>query len=833
MREGNIPYRGTFSWIRPDDEENVIEYTAVPIELNGRPLTIGIDRDITEKVKAITEREEALASLAESRRQLSTLMRNLPGMAYRCLNEPGRPMLFVSEGSRELTGYTPTEMTNPEDPRYGDLIHPADRQRVWDTIQEAVEAGVPYILEYRIRVKGGEERWVWERGRVVPQQDGDSVYLEGFITDVTARKKAASQKEAALAALRESETRFNLFMTHLPAAVSIKDAEGRIVYVNPRFAEIIDQQPDDLIGLTTEDVTPPDLIAQYQRENQKVLRGETVKAESVFSGRGGPRHWLTYKFPLYQDGDPALVGTISLDITKRKQVEQERLRLVDQVCEQARQMAHILEPVPAGVLLLDTQSRILEANPVAERALTVLADVRPGDRLTHLGDHSLAELLTSPPTRGLWHEVRAETASDARIFEVIAKPVDNGPEPEQWVLVINEVTKEREIREQLQRQAQLAAVGKLAAGIAHDFNNIMAVIVLYTQMGLRTPHLPDKLRERLKVIDQQARRATDLIQQILDFGGRAMLKREPMDLVPFLKEMVRLLQRTIPEHIAVTLIYEPASYTVNADPTRMQQMLTNLAVNARDAMPDGGNLRIGLGKLTLKPGQTPPIQEMDAGPWIRMTVSDTGTGISPRVLPHMFEPFYTTKAPGEGTGLGMAQVHGIVSQHDGAIDVETEIDEGTTFIIYLPVLETAPPAVSPQKAPALPQGHGEVVLVVEDEATVRAALVESLAAWNYETLEAANGEEALAAIAAHRDRIDVVLSDVVMPVMGGIPLFHTLQEREPNLPMVMLSGHPMENELKDLQAEGLAGWMLKPPGMADLVRLLDRALHDDPSTPSR
>lgn len=302
-----------------------------------------------------------------------------------------------------------------------------------------------------------------------------------------------------------------------------------------------------------------------------------------------------------------------------------------------------------------------------------------------------------------------------------------------------------------------------------------------------------------------------------------------MDLVPFLKETVRLLQRTIPEHVTVNLTFGLDKYTIDGDPTRMQQMLTNLAVNARDAMPNGGELRIELVKITVEPGHPPPVPEMKPGPWVKLTVSDTGVGMSEEVMLHLYEPFYTTKGPSEGTGLGLAQVHGIVNQHGGAIDVETEVGAGTTFTIYLPALETEAAEPAPQIAAPVSQGHGQRVLVVEDEPTVRAALVESLEAWHYQTMEAANGEEALAALDAHANRIDVILSDVVMPVMGGIALFHAMRERGLSIPVVMLSGHPMESELKDLQAQGLAGWMLKPPDMKRLSQLLTQALQRDKS----
>ncbi|HET91815.1 MAG TPA: response regulator [Chloroflexi bacterium] len=396
------------------------------------------------------------------------------------------------------------------------------------------------------------------------------------------------------------------------------------------------------------------------------------------------------------------------------------------------------------------------------------------------------------------------------------------------MLVIKDVTREREIQTQLQQQERLAAVGQLAAGIAHDFNNIMAVIVLYAQIAARSSSLSERDRERMAVINQQAQHAARLIQQILDFSRRAVLERRPLDLLPLLKEQVKLLQRTLPEHIEITMAYEPDDYTVNADPTRMQQMITNLAVNARDAMPHGGVLRLGLERVTVERDSSPPLPELNMGEWVRLTVSDTGTGISPDALPHIFEPFFTTKSPGEGSGLGLAQVHGIVGQHGGQIGVETQVGEGTTFSIYLPTLAAHPPELLRGDVSITPQGHGEVVLVVEDNAALRTALVVSLEQWNYQALEAANGQEALALMAQQAEQIALVVSDVVMPGLGGIALFHTLRERGWQTPVILLTGHPMDKELDELRAHGLIAWLLKPPSLERLARAVADALHNSP-----
>lgn len=500
----------------------------------------------------------------------------------------------------------------------------------------------------------------------------------------------------------------------------------------------------------------------------------------------------------------------------------ENARLLEKTRQQAQQVQHIISTVPEGVLLLDTDLRVLLANPAARKYLSILVGrdaISTHESLTRLGDRPLTELLTSPP-KGLWHEVMAGNRS----FELVARPMEAGPENEGWVLVIRDITDEKEIQQRAQQQERLAAVGQLAAGIAHDFNNIMAVIVLYGQMALRDPDLPPKLRERLTTIDKQAKHATDLIQQILDFSRRAVLERQPMTLVPFLKEQVKLLERTLPESIKIALDYGPDEYTVNADPTRMQQMIMNLAVNARDAMPGGGQLRLGLELIRIKDSKRAPLPEMKVGEWVRVTVADTGTGIPPDVLPRIFEPFFTTKAP-LGSGLGLAQVYGIVKQHNGHIDVTTKVGEGTTFIIYLPALPVERPGTTlPLETSGLVEGHGETILVVEDDPITREALVDSLELLNYRPLEAANGREAIVVFEQRGDEIDLVLSDLVMPEMGGRALFHTLRQKNPAVRVVVLTGYPLGEEIKELQAQGIAGWIQKPPSLEQLAEVIGRGL---------
>ena len=297
----------------------------------------------------------------------------------------------------------------------------------------------------------------------------------------------------------------------------------------------------------------------------------------------------------------------------------------------------------------------------------------------------------------------------------------------------------------------------------------------------------------------------------------------PCGWVPFVAEQVELLARTLPESVTVSFADEHVDYTVSADPTRLQQVIVNLALNARDAMADGGHLWFALEEVTVTAAEPAPLADLQPGRWVRLSVKDTGHGIPAHVLPHIFEPFYTTKAP-LGTGLGLAQVHGIVKQHEGEIDVISEAGIGTTFALYLPAVE--PIELEPEtiNEEVLPLGGGETVLVVEDDAAVRMALVASLEQLEYRPVEARNGREALSILQRRSQEFDLVLSDLIMPEMGGRALQEALRAQSINLPIVFLSGHPMDTEPLTAGEDELAGWLQKPVNLENLARLLARIL---------
>ena len=501
----------------------------------------------------------------------------------------------------------------------------------------------------------------------------------------------------------------------------------------------------------------------------------------------------------------------------RKRAEAERAALLAQMQAQVQQVAHILDTMPVGVVLLDREGLVLLANPTALHVPAGLIDIAIGAQLTHIGEVPFAVFIT---TVELWQEI----ADDQHVYQVMARPVssDEGSALGEWVMVIDDVTEKRSVQEQLQRQERLAAVGQLAAGIAHDFNNILSIIGIQTELAAGTADLAQRVRERLAIISEQTNVATTLVQQILDFGRRAILKRQVLDLRPLLETQVRMLWRILPENIEIVFTCAPGTYRVAADSTRMQQMVMNLAVNARDAMPQGGTLHIEL-SLAAHTG-SPPDAAMPDVDCVRLDIADSGTGIAPNVMPHLFEPFFTTKPRGRGTGLGLAQVYGIVKQHGGEILTRSVVGDGTRFTIYLPVASPEPQASAAADRQENCLGHGESILLVEDNELLLEAMSEMLEVIGYAVVQAHNGREAIARLEDSAISVDLVLTDLVMPGMGGDTLLIEIRRRGLHTPVVILSGHPLTGELDALMASGLSGWLLKPANRNELCQMLASVL---------
>ncbi len=429
------------------------------------------------------------------------------------------------------------------------------------------------------------------------------------------------------------------------------------------------------------------------------------------------------------------VGVALSNIGRYEQVQ----HLVEMLeCEQQR-LLDLVEHLPVGVILIDEKNKPVVINSYGSEILSNFGFDDPGAELMNLGPHSIDDLIRQhqdpKPV-----EIRID-GSHPKIFEVETRPL--GGDRPHWILMLREVTHDRQIQSRVHMQDRLATVGQLAAGIAHDFNNIMATILVYSDLLKKQfPSNPVGM-EQLTIIQQQVQRAASLIRQILDFSRQSVMEPSSLDLLPFIKEFEKLLERVLPETIQVQLKFHAGEYPVHADPTQLQQVFMNLAINSRDAMPNGGILSFDIRHLEITPGDIPPSPYVPQGEWITITIGDTGSGIPPEAMPHIFEPFFTTKPVGKGTGLGLAQAYGIIKQHGGYIDVQSKVGEGTRFAIYLPTLPSQQIDKVDVHYSSPLEGHGQTILVVEDDPITLNAIQDLLEAQEYRVLAANNGNEAL------------------------------------------------------------------------------------------
>ncbi len=486
----------------------------------------------------------------------------------------------------------------------------------------------------------------------------------------------------------------------------------------------------------------------------------------------------------------------------------ERRRAEEIVAGERHRLRAVVDHLPEGVIVLDANDRVVLANHATSVARPLIGRIATGDELRSIGGRPLAEF-DSDASDPRWLEISSASAPSS-IFEVAVRRL--GDHHQGSVVVLRDVSLQRKVADRLLRQERIAAVGHLAAGIAHDFNNLIQAItilaesLLLDESGDHTTR-KHKTREILAV----GERAATLIRQILDYSRQTATRPQLIELRSFLDGTLSMLKRLIPETVRIEIDAEPGEHTIHFDPGQLQQVLTNLTINSSQAMPSGGEIRVRL----WSPSATRSDPESTAGSeedhWVCLSLTDTGCGIPSEARPHIFEPFFTTKDRGRGTGLGLAQCHGIIQQNHGRITFSTEIGRGTTFTLYLPV-ERDPAASSepkPEISPA-PHGNRENILVVEDDPTVRELTGELIEALGYRPIIARNGIEALEILTATEEEIHLVLSDVAMPAMGGVELAVELRRRDPSIPVVLMSGYAPDPMGGGFSSSNLAAWLQKP-----------------------
>ncbi len=770
---------------------------------------------VLEKKRLEAERQQVEVALRESENKFKYVFDY--SIIGKSLTLPSGE-LSVNQAFGEMLGYTQAELQGQ---RWQDITHPDDlelTQRVVDALLSGAQDSARFSKRYLH--KDGSIVWADVSTSLRRDEAGNPLYFITSANDVTARRQAEE-------ALRQSEERYRLIADHVGDVVWHLDEKLRLAYVSPAIERVLGYTPQEALGVPVADFLNAAGIAQMQRVTQFKLEHPDKTADPTeYRMQHKDGHWVDVEVvssPVFDDNQ-RLIGFagITRDITERKQAEaalqesEERFRTAFHTSPDAitinRLSDELYLEVNEGFSRLTGYTR---GEVVGRSSLELAIWVDPDDR-----GRLVAGLQADGVVENLEVQFRRKDG-EARTGLISARALRLGDDL--CILSITrDITEWRHLEQQLRRQERLAAVGQLAAGIAHDFRNLLTTITLYAQLSLHKPDLPLQVGQALEIIQGESKKAATLIQQILDFSSRAIVTLRPVDLGAGVAEIVATLRRTLPENIRLTLTEDTEDYTIAGDLGQIQQVLLNLALNSRDAMPAGGDLRFTLSRLTVQPEETPPVVGMPPGVWVCLAVADTGAGMSEAVTAHLFEPFFTTKEVGKGTGLGLAQVYGIVRQHGGHIGVKTAEGVGTTFTLYFPASNVTP-AVAVPRATA-PPGHGETLLLVEDDDRLRTASRSLLETLGYHVITARQGCEAFEIYTTVGDQIDLVITDIVMPEMGGKELLLNLRRWAPQVKVLGITGYAMQENLETLQQAGFLDVLHKPFDIETLAQAIRRAL---------
>jgi two-component system, cell cycle sensor histidine kinase and response regulator CckA len=773
----------------------------------------------------------ANAELAESRRALDTLLATLPGMAYRCRNEPRWTLEFASQGALQLTGYPPEALVHNAHVAIGDLVHPDDRGRVWETVQRAVDRDEPFDVAYRLVRADGSVAWVSEHGRAVRAGDGGPALLEGYVFDVTRHREVEQ-------ALRAGEEQFRALFEEAPIGMVLVNMAGYVVRTNFAFRAMLGYADEELAGTIFSQMTHDDDVGSDWELFGDLVAGDIAHYQVLkrYLRRDGGIAWGMLSVALVRspDGEPRYAIQMVENVTERRAAE-EALRLRE------REFRSLLEHGRDVISVLDPDGDIRYTSPAVERVLGYgrgdLAGTYFGE-MVHPDDvPAMLELFDRAirsPGRPSVSEMRVLHRDGSwRVLETVGTSLIDDPAVHGIVVNSRDVTERRAAEEALRRSEQqllqvqkMEAVGRLAGGVAHDFNNLLTAIRGNAELLLLDLPADSQSRDDVEEIRRAADRAAALTRQLLAFSRRQVLQPRLLDLNQSVREMERMLARLLGEDVELVTRLGRELRPVRADPAQVEQVIMNLAVNARDAMPEGGVLVVCTENTELGEEMRAQFSYVVPGEYVLLEVGDTGQGMDPRTLQMAFEPFFTTKPTGKGTGLGLSMVYGIVKQSGGYVWIDSEPGRGTRVRVYLPVARGGDPEEDALPA-APPQARGRgTVLLVEDEETVRRVAERVLSRGGYTVLTAGEGAEAMALSRQHPGIIHVLVTDLVMPRMSGSDLARRLMAERPGIRVLFISGYDRDAARTHAPLEAGTDFVQKPFSPEALLDAVARLLAE-------
>jgi two-component system, cell cycle sensor histidine kinase and response regulator CckA len=697
-------------------------------------------------------------------------------------------------------------------------LDPADASRVFSMLRKTGEIS---DCEVQLNRPDGTTVWLLTSARASHDETGRLIYYQGSVEDITAHKRA---EEAAC----ESERRFETFMNHAPVIAFIKDEQGRYEYANEPCLLFLNKKRDELYGHTDFDILPAN-IADPMRAHDLAVVGEGTglqTIETMPSSDGELHSFMVLKFPITDPSERNFVGGFALDITDRRRAEEAERRI-------ARRFHDLFESSPDAIFVQDLDGNILDANREACTLCGQSHNKLVGQNMRNvIPAEALADMLGGGLRLERGEVMHAETVicnSEGRTTPVAISTsrIEFTGSPA-LLTHARDTSEQKKLQEQFYQSQKMEAIGCLAGGIAHDFNNVLTAIIGYNELVMGGLHERDPLRRNAEEVRKASERATRLTRQLLAVSRKQTLQPRILDLNSSVADIEKMLRRLIGDDVELTVIPAPRAAYVKADPSQLEQVLMNLAVNARDAMPSGGNLFIRISSISITtPLDTAP--DVPPGNYAVLRCTDTGTGMSDETRARIFEPFFTTKDPGKGTGLGLATCYGIVKQSGGRILCESSPGRGTTFLIYLPQAIGKADAVVARSTSPLPRG-AETILIVEDSPGVLALATGVLRSLGYSLLEAENGFEALTVISLHGiEAIDIVITDVAMPKMGGRELVQRIRAEHPSTRIIFTSGTPgADADLKDFFSEPGTTFLYKPFTPSDLAHAVRKVIAESP-----
>ena len=795
-----VPFRYEFKGIRKDGTYVYVEVSATKINYKGAPVTLAYVRDITERKiaeKLLKETEDKYRGIFEN--AVEGIFQTTPDGRFIDAN-PALARIYGFESPQELL----ETVTDVENQLY---VNPEDRKRL-----KELYANQDFVSNFDTQLyrKDGAKIWVSMSARTVRDMDGKIVYYEGTIEDITQSKELGD-------ALKMAEREKSLILNAIPEMVIFHDNEMKILWVNKTAYDLIGRKTNGFIGRHCYEVW---------HKNDHVCQGCPVK-KALVSGRPSDgevkgldgKTWYVRGYPVRTEED-VLVGVVEicLDVTERKRMEKALVRSEEKYRD-------IFENAVEGIFQTTPDGCYLQVNPALvkmygyespEELMTTISDighqiyVDPEDRL--LLQEAIAKQGFVEGFEAQQYQkdgTKIWTSSNAR---AVLNPHGNIIYFEGTV---ENITDRKHLESQLLQAQKMEAIGTLAGGIAHDFNNILSALIGYGNLLHMKMDEDDPLRIYVERMLVSSEKAVNLTQSLLAFSRKQVIKLQPQTVSTIIRGIEKILQRLLTEDIELKVMTADKDITILADLTQIDQVLLNLATNARDAMPKGGVLLIETEEVQIDHEFIRSHGYGEPGDYALISVTDSGTGMDEMTKQKIFEPFFTTKEVGKGTGLGLSIVYGIVKQHNGYINVVSEPGEGTSFRIYLPATKTT--AEEADRIPTDVEGGTETILLAEDNTDLRKLLREVLASKGYTTIEATDGEAALELFLEHKDSIDLLILDVVMPKKNGKEVFDEVRKVQPRVKALFTSGYTGDVVLDKGVHDGVVDFIQKPLSPNELL----------------